>query len=54
LERLCGNYLTELLSFKWDRPSDDGNPKKDTPAPRPLREFINLFLTEAFIRRQAD
>ncbi|MGP8201646.1 MAG: type III-B CRISPR-associated protein Cas10/Cmr2 [Limisphaerales bacterium] len=54
LERRCRDYLAELLSFKWDRPGDDGNSKKDSTAPRPLREFINLFLTEAFIRRQAD
>ena len=54
LERLCGTYLQELLSFTWDRPDENGLVQKDTPAPRPLREFIDLFLTEAFIRRQAD
>jgi CRISPR-associated protein Cmr2 len=54
LERLCGDYLQDLLSFKWDRPKNNSEREKGIHAPRPLREFINLFLTEAFIRRQAD
>lgn len=54
LERLCAEYLKELRSFTWDQPDEHGTPRKDTSAPRPLREFIHLFLTEAFIRRQAD
>ncbi|MBM3838171.1 MAG: type III-B CRISPR-associated protein Cas10/Cmr2 [Verrucomicrobia bacterium] len=49
-ERLCGRYLEHLAQFAWTHP----NEAKTTPAPRPLREFINLFLLEAFIRRQAD
>jgi hypothetical protein len=53
LERFCGACLRDLLSFTWNRPSDNGLSER-TPAARPLREFINLFLTEAFIRRQAD
>lgn len=54
LENLCDDYLRELCSFKWDRPGKEGNTEQGAPAARPLREFINLFLTEAFIRRQAD
>ncbi|MCX7869808.1 MAG: type III-B CRISPR-associated protein Cas10/Cmr2, partial [Terrimicrobiaceae bacterium] len=43
-------YLDHLLTFSWPRP----NSHSPTPAPRPLSEFTNLFLIEAFIRRQAD
>lgn len=51
LRALGENYLNELRGFKWRRnPQDSGV----TEAPRPLRHFINLFLLEAFIRRQAD
>ncbi|MGB7748370.1 MAG: type III-B CRISPR-associated protein Cas10/Cmr2 [Verrucomicrobiia bacterium] len=51
LEQRCHAYLDELLAFRWKRrPSDN----QETVAPRPLREFINLFLIEAFIGRQGD
>jgi hypothetical protein len=46
----CSAYLDELAAFSWKRPGDDTT----TSVPRPLRNFINLFVLEAFIRRQAD
>jgi hypothetical protein len=54
LEKLCGAYLDELRSFSCDRPEENGPTTKNVPAPRPLREFFDLFLAEAFIRRQGD
>jgi CRISPR-associated protein Cmr2 len=44
------NYLDELAEFSWKRPDSETL----TRVPRPLQDFINLFLLEAFIRRQAD
>ena len=49
LQHRAAAYLNHLATFSWKRP-DQTTP---TDSPRPLREFINLFLTEAFIRRQA-
>lgn len=51
LRKLGEKYLSELLDFKWKRKPRDTD---ETPAARSLRQFINLFLLEAFIRRQAD
>lgn len=51
LQKLGKDYLTELFAFQWKRRPQDPT---DTRAPRSLRPFINLFLLEAFIRRQAD
>jgi CRISPR/Cas system-associated protein Cas10 (large subunit of type III CRISPR-Cas system) len=50
-EQCCLAYLNELLAFRWKRKPDDA---EQTSAARPLREFLNLFLTEAFIARQGD
>jgi hypothetical protein len=50
LETLCNRYLDDLATFSWQRPGDE----RSTLAPRPLREFMNLFLLEAIIRRQAE
>lgn len=49
-EKLCNGYLENLGQFSWARP----NEHLPTLASRPLAEFVNLFLIEAFIRRQAD
>ncbi len=46
----CAGYLEELAAFSWNRPDEEAR----TNAARPLQDFINLFLLEAFIRRQAD
>ena len=55
LQALCETFLKELCAFAWQREKNAAPSEKETVrAPRPLREFINLFLTEAFIRRQAD
>lgn len=52
LETACSSYLQDLLKFSWRRPENrQGVP---TSAARSLREFINLFLTEAFVARQGD
>lgn len=51
LRELGKQYLDDLLGFKWKRRPQD---TEDTPAPRSLRSFINVFLLEAFIRRQAS
>jgi CRISPR-associated protein Cmr2 len=51
LRDLGERYLTELRDFQWKRQPGDTH---ETKAPRTLRQFINLFLLEAFIRRQAD
>ncbi|OHE80441.1 MAG: type III-B CRISPR-associated protein Cas10/Cmr2 [Verrucomicrobia bacterium RIFCSPLOWO2_12_FULL_64_8] len=50
-QELCDAFLDELADFKWKRHPRDST---ETPAPRPMAEFVNLFLLEAFIRRQAD
>jgi len=50
-EHRCLAYLKELLDFRWKRKPDAA---EETTAARPLREFVNLFLTEAFIARQRD
>ncbi|MCZ7641225.1 MAG: type III-B CRISPR-associated protein Cas10/Cmr2 [Verrucomicrobia bacterium] len=47
-------YLDDLIEFSWDRPAKPGLPPCPHVAARSLRPFINLFLLEAFIRRQAD
>ena len=47
-------YLDELVKFSWARPANPGLPPCPHVAARSLRPFINLFLLEAFIRRQAD
>lgn len=47
-------YLDDLIQFSWDRPATPGLPPCPHVAARSLRPFINLFLLEAFIRRQAD
>jgi CRISPR-associated protein Cmr2 len=46
-------YLHELRDFAWDRPTANGG-KQRAQAARPLREFINLFLLEAFIARTEE
>jgi CRISPR-associated protein Cmr2 len=53
LLRNAAAYLDHLRDFAWDRPTPNGGNQR-VGAPRPLREFVNLFLIEAFIRRQAD
>ncbi|MHB9005364.1 MAG: type III-B CRISPR-associated protein Cas10/Cmr2 [Limisphaerales bacterium] len=50
LESLCAAYLEHLAGFRWNREGET----VVSPSPRPLRDFINLFLLEAFIRRQSD
>lgn len=48
LEVHCNNLLREMLSFKVE---SDG---KESEAPRPLKDFYNLFAIEAFIARQEE
>lgn len=48
LVQRCELYLQQLFDFHWN---DRGQWRH---APRPLREFINLFALEAFIARQAE
>ena len=43
-------YIDELIAFRWKRKTDPN----ETAAPRPLLNFINLFLLEAFIARQGE
>lgn len=50
LYNYCKKYLADLRNFTWE--PAPGEPP--VPAPRPLSEFINLFLVEAFISRQLD
>ena len=55
-QELCDKaeaYLRELRNFTWKRPEPDGS-KPEVPAPRPLGEFIHLFLLEAFIARTGE
>ncbi len=47
----CLAYLDELFAFRWKRRASD---LQETAARRPLRNFINLFLIEAFIARQGE
>jgi len=53
LRQKAAAYLHELRDFAWDRPLPDGGHQR-AQAPRPLREFINLFALEAFIARTGD
>ena len=46
----CAAYLEELAGFSWKRPGQ----KAPTLVPCMVHDFVNLFLLEAFIRRQAD
>ncbi|MCX8156280.1 MAG: type III-B CRISPR-associated protein Cas10/Cmr2 [Verrucomicrobiae bacterium] len=50
LQELCMNYLEHLAEFSWRRPRE----QQAALVPRPIGEFVNLFLIETFIRRQAD
>ena len=43
-------YLYELRDAQWQKPGADA----PEPAPRPLREFYNLFALEAFITRTGE
>lgn len=47
----CARHLDELAGYAWKRPGAD---TEVTPVPRTVGEFLNLFLLEAFVRRQAD
>lgn len=50
LLQMCSRYLDELADFSWQRPGQ----AMPTKASGTIGEFVNLFLLEAFIRRQAD
>jgi CRISPR-associated protein Cmr2 len=47
--RHCASYLDHLVNFTW---TQEG--VVETRAPRCLNEFLGLFLSEAFLRRQAE